>query len=127
MSKLVWGNESASSKGHQESFWIISISSILAALFFIFSSIASFVSVPMFGAALEEFSSPLSMIVRTIIFLAVINGIAVWRLVKLHRHWVKVGGNKIVLWCYQLVFVATIVVSNILLATVILFWAGVTT
>lgn len=126
MSKLVWGNESASSKGHQESFWIIFISSILTVLFFIFSSIASFVSVPMFGAGMEEFSSPFSMIVRTLTFLVVINGIAVWRFIKLHRHWSKVGGNKIILWCYQLVFVATIGVSNMLLATVILFWAGVT-
>jgi hypothetical protein len=80
----------------------------------------------MFGADLEEFSSPFSMIARTLIFLTTIDGIAVWRLVKLHRHWSKVGGNKIILWCYQLVFVAAIGVSNMLLATVILFWAGVT-
>ena len=125
MSKLVWGNDSASNKGHKESFWIIFISSILAALFFIFSSIASFVSVPMFGADLEEFSSPLSMIVRTLIFLIVIDGVAVWRLVKLHRHWIKVGGYKIILWSYQILFLATIVLGNFLLATVVLFWASV--
>lgn len=74
----------------------------------------------MFGDEIE--SSPLGMVVRSLVIILVIDTIAVWRFRKLNTRWLPIGRYRYIKLFYQAVFVGVIGISNIGFLTVAWFW-----
>lgn len=101
---------------------MVLINSLIAGFFFILSGIYSFLETPMFGDEFE--SSPLSMVIRSLVIVLVIDSVAVWRFRKLNKLWLPLGRYKYLKWFYQVLFVGLIGVSNIGFLAVAWFWSS---
>ena len=103
-------------------FGIIVVNSFYAFIFVWVAVMFSFTALPFFGDEMEL--SPRQEIIKTFMILGVLDLIALWRFVKLHKRWIKVRANKLLLWGLQLCFVGAVGYANFWMLTVVWFWWG---
>ena len=77
-------------------FGIIVVNSLYAFIFVWAAVMFSFMALPFLGDEMEL--SPRQEIIKTFMILGVLDLIALWRFVKLHKRWNKVRANKLLLW-----------------------------
>ena len=103
-------------------FGIIVVNSLYAFIFVWVAVMFSFMALPFFGDEMEL--SPRQEIIKTFMILGVLDLIALWRFVKLHKRWIKVRANKLLLWGLQICFVGAVGYANFWMLTVVWFWWG---
>ena len=103
-------------------FGIVVINSLYAFIFVWAAVMFSFMALPFFGDEMEL--SPRQEIIKTFMILGVLDLIALWRFVKLHKRWNKVRANKLLLWGLQICFVGAVGYANFWMLTVVWFWWG---
>ena len=115
----VWGPEGPKSKGVITA---VVINGAYAGIYFIFASMYSFLAVPMFGDEMK--SGPTGMIVQSLIYMAVLDVVAIWRLLSLNSRWVTTGWKRAVKASFQLAYISIILYANFWMFTVVWFWFG---
>ena len=103
-------------------FTVVVINSLFAVFYLFISVMHSFLQMPMFGDEME--SSPRSIIISTFIWMLLFDGFALWRAVKLVKHWALSEWNKAFLWVYQIVFLLIVGYSNFWMMNLVWFWWG---
>ena len=103
-------------------FGIVVINALFAFVFLVYSVFHSFWGMPFFGD--EVGPSPRAITLYTLLLLGIFDLIAVWRFIKLHKRWIKVRANKLLLWGLQLCFVGAVGYANFWMLTVVWFWWG---
>lgn len=115
-----WGNSQL--KQSSGVFTVVVNNSLFAAFYLFVSVMHSFLQMPMFGDEME--ASPRAIIISTLIWTLAFDSFALWRVVKLVKHWALSEWNKAFLWVYQIVFLVIVGYSNFWMMALVWFWWG---
>lgn len=119
--KEVWaGTDDMAFTGHGRSVAIMFVSALCAFALVFFSGLYTFLAIPMFGD--ESTSSLQAVLLFTLSLLVLVDMFALWRMVKLSKHWVTTNGYRVILWGYQLLFLAAICWVNYVFIRIIWFY-----
>ena len=119
--KEVWaGTDDMAFTGHGRSAAIMFVSALCAFALVFFSGMYTFLAIPMFGDE-SNFSSK-GILLFTLSLLVITDAFALWRMLKLSAHWATTNGYRVILWGYQLLFLAAIGWVNYVFVRIIWFY-----
>ena len=94
--------------------------SLFAVVVLFLCYVFAFWSLPFMGD--EPNATPVQLIAFNLAFAVVIDLFALWRFKKLNKHWLSVGGRKLLLQAYQGFFLAVVAGANLPAGAVIWFY-----
>lgn len=114
------GTDDVTSNGYGRGISIMILSALLAVGLFFVAVLFAWASLPFMGD--ESNATPAQLIAFNLAFTVVIDLFAYWRFKKLNKHWLSVGGRKLVLQAYQGFFLLVVVGANLPAGAVVWFY-----